>query len=117
LTQPALSVIVDAIKETRKIFQGMNNYAIYGIGETIRILLFLTLSIIVFNIYAITPLMIVLNDMPIVTIAYGKVRYSAQPEWNMRTVLGLATTDNRNYLLRPHGNETRYNIIMKLEEK
>jgi H+-transporting ATPase len=97
LTQPGLSVIIDAIKESRKIFQRMNNYAIYRIGETIRILLFLTLSIIVFNFYPITPLMIVLlailNDMPIMTIAYDKVRHSAQPErWNMRTVLGIATT-------------------------
>ncbi|MGA7367804.1 MAG: plasma-membrane proton-efflux P-type ATPase [Nitrososphaeraceae archaeon] len=97
LTQPGLSVIIDAIKESRKIFQRMNNYAIYRIGETIRILLFLTLSIIVFNFYPITPLMIVLlailNDMPIMTIAYDNVRHSAQPErWNMHTVLGIATT-------------------------
>jgi H+-transporting ATPase len=96
LTQPGLSVIIDAIKESRKIFQRMNNYAIYRIGETIRILLFLTLSIIVFNFYPITPLMIVLlailNDMPIVTIAYDNVRHSPLPErWNMRTVLGIAT--------------------------
>ncbi|MFZ0510282.1 MAG: plasma-membrane proton-efflux P-type ATPase [Candidatus Nitrosopolaris sp.] len=96
LTQPGLSVIIDAIKESRKIFQRMNNYAIYRIGETIRILLFLTLSIMVFNFYPITPLMIVLlailNDMPIMTIAYDNVRHSAQPErWNMRTVLGIAT--------------------------
>jgi H+-transporting ATPase len=97
LTQPGLSVIIDAIKESRRIFQRMNNYAIYRIGETIRILLFLTLSIIVFNFYPITPLMIVLlailNDMPIITIAYDNVRHSPQPErWNMRTVLGIATT-------------------------
>ncbi|HZD35797.1 MAG TPA: plasma-membrane proton-efflux P-type ATPase, partial [Nitrososphaeraceae archaeon] len=96
LTRPGLSVIIDAIKESRRIFQRMNNYAIYRIGETIRILLFLTLSIIVFNFYPITPLMIVLlailNDMPIITIAYDNVRYSAQPErWDMRTVLGIAT--------------------------
>jgi H+-transporting ATPase len=97
LTQPGLSVIIDAIKESRRIFQRMNNYAIYRIGETIRILLFLTLSIIVFNFYPITPLMIVLlailNDMPIITIAYDNVRYSDKPErWNMRIVLGIATT-------------------------
>jgi H+-transporting ATPase len=96
LTQPGLSVIIDAIKESRKIFQRMNNYAIYRIGETIRILLFLTLSIIVFNFYPITPLMIVLlailNDMPIMAIAYDNVRHSAQPErWDMRTVLAIAT--------------------------
>ena len=80
LTQPGLSVIIDAIKESRKIFQRMNNYTIYRIGETIRILLFLTLAIIVFNFYPITPLMIVLlailNDMPIMTIAYNNVRHS-----------------------------------------
>ncbi len=97
LTQPGLSVIIDAMQESRKIFQRMTNYAIYRIGETIRILLFLTLSIIIFNFYPITPLMIVLlailNDMPIMTIAYDKVRHSAQPvRWDMRTVLGIATT-------------------------
>jgi len=97
LTQPGLSVIIDEIKESRKIFQRMNNYVIYRIGETIRILLFLTLSILVFNFYPITPIMIVLlvvlNDMPIITIAYDKVRYSPQPErWHMRRVLGIATT-------------------------
>jgi len=99
LTQPGLSVIIDAIKESRKIFQRMNNYVIYRIGSTIRILLFLTLSIIIFNFYPITPVMIVLlvvlNDMPIITIAYDKVRYVSYPErWNMRTVLGIATALN-----------------------
>jgi len=96
LIQPGLSVIIDAIKESRKIFQRMNNYVIYHIGETIRILLFMTLSIMVFHFYPITPHMIVLlailNDMPIMTIAYDKVHHSAQPEWwNMRSVLGIAT--------------------------
>jgi len=42
-TSPGLSVIIDAITESRKIFQRMNNYAIYRIAETIRILIFLLL--------------------------------------------------------------------------
>ncbi|MGB9125476.1 MAG: plasma-membrane proton-efflux P-type ATPase, partial [Nitrosotalea sp.] len=46
LTQPGISVIIDAIEESRKIFQRMNNYAIYRISETIRILFFLVFSII-----------------------------------------------------------------------
>jgi len=96
LTDFGISVIVDAIKESRKTFQRMKNYAIYRIGETIRILLFLTASIIVFNFYPISPIMIVLlallNDLPIVTIALDKVRYSAKPErWNMRDILKVAT--------------------------
>jgi H+-transporting ATPase len=96
LTKPGLSVIIDAVKESRKIFQRMNNYAIYRINETIRVLFFVTLSIIVFQFYPVTALMIVLlallNDLPIVTIAYDNVRYSPRPEkWNMRTLLVIST--------------------------
>lgn len=74
----------------------MNNYAIYRIAETIRMLLFLTLSILVFNFYPVTAIMIVLlailNDGAILSIAYDNVRYSNQPEaWNMPMVLGVAT--------------------------
>ena len=93
---PGLSAIVDAIKESRKIFQRMNNYAIYRIAETIRTLLFLTLAILTFNFYPVTAIMIVLlailNDGAILSIAYDNTRYSSQPEsWSMRTVLGVAT--------------------------
>jgi H+-transporting ATPase len=96
LTKPGLSVIIDAIKESRKIFQRMNSYAIYRIAETIRVLFFVTISIIIFNFYPVTAIMIVLlalfNDAPIMAIAYDNVRYSSQPEkWNMRVVLGIAT--------------------------
>jgi H+-transporting ATPase len=95
-TKPGLSTIIDAIKESRTIFQRMSNYAIYRIAETIRVLLFITSSIIVFQFYPVTALMIVLlallNDMPIMTIAYDTVKYSDEPEkWNMRTLLGIAT--------------------------
>jgi H+-transporting ATPase len=96
LTQPGLSVIIDAIKESRKIFQRMGNYSIYRIAETVRVLFFITASILAFGFYPVTALMIVLlallNDAPIMTIAYDNVRYSNYPEkWNMRTILGLAT--------------------------
>ena len=96
LTSPGLSVIIDAIKESRKIFQRMTNYAIYRMAETIRVLLFITFSIIVFQFYPVTALMIVLlallNDFPIMTIAYDNVRYSDEPEkWNMRIILGIST--------------------------
>jgi H+-transporting ATPase len=96
LTTPGLSVIVDAVKESRKIFQRMQSYAIYRIAETIRVLLFMTLSILVFNFYPVTAVMIVLlallNDGAILSIAYDRVRYSNAPErWDMRRVLGIAT--------------------------
>ena len=96
LLTPGLSVIIDAIKESRKIFQRMNSYAIYRIAETLRVLLFMTLAILVFNFYPVTAVMIVmlalLNDGAILSIAYDNVHYKDKPEaWNMRMVLGIAT--------------------------
>ena len=96
LTTPGLSVIIDAIKESRKIFQRMNSYAIYRIAETLRVLLFVTAVILIFNFFPVTAIQIVLlallNDGAILSIAYDNVRYRNQPEaWNMRVVLGIAT--------------------------
>jgi len=96
LMTPGLTVIIDAIKESRRIFQRMNSYAIYRIAETIRVLLFMTLAILVFNFYPLTAVMIVmlalLNDGAILSIAYDNVHYKDQPEaWNMRMVLGVST--------------------------
>ncbi len=96
LMTPGLSVIIDAIKESRKIFQRLNSYATYRIAETIRVLLFMTLSILVFNFYPVTAVMIVLlallNDGAILAIAYDSVRYSDKPKaWHMPRVLGIAT--------------------------
>jgi H+-transporting ATPase len=96
LMTPGLSVIIDAIKESRRIFQRMNSYAIYRIAETLRVLLFMTLSILIFNFYPLTAVMIVilalLNDGAILSIAYDNVHYKDAPEaWNMRLVLGIAT--------------------------
>ena len=96
LLTPGLSVIVDAIKESRKIFQRMTSYAIYRIAETIRVLLFMTLAILVFNFYPVTAVMIVLlallNDGAILSIAYDRAEASKKPEaWNMPVVLRIAT--------------------------
>jgi len=96
LLTPGLSVIVEAIKQSRKIFQRMNSYAMYRITETLRVLLFMTVAILVFNFYPLTAIMIVmlalLNDGAILSIAYDNVHYKDEPEaWNMRLVLGIST--------------------------
>ncbi|MEO6793731.1 MAG: plasma-membrane proton-efflux P-type ATPase [Mycobacterium sp.] len=96
LLTPGLSVIIEAIKQSRKIFQRMNSYAIYRIAETLRVLLFITAAILVFNFYPLTAIMIVmlalLNDGAILSIAYDNVHYRDKPEaWNMRLVLGIST--------------------------
>jgi len=95
LTEPGLSVIIDAIKESRRIFRRMNNYAIYRIAETIRVLVFIALSIVIFNLYPVTALMIVLlailNDFAIISIAYDRAEYSSRPDrWRMSSVMGMA---------------------------
>jgi H+-transporting ATPase len=74
----------------------MTSYAIYRIAETLGVLLFMTLAILIFNFYPLTAVMIVmlalLNDGAILSIAYDNVHYSNKPEtWNMRLVLGVAT--------------------------
>jgi len=96
LMKPGLSVIIDAVKESRRIVQRMNSYAIYRIAETLRVLLFVTLAILIFNFFPVTAIMIVvlalLNDGSILSIAYDRVHYKKQPEaWNMRLVIGIAT--------------------------
>ncbi len=96
LLSPGLSVIIDAIRESRMMFRRMNSYAIYRIAETIRVLLFMTLCILLFNFYPVTAVMIVLlallNDGAILSIAYDNTQPGGEPDaWNMKIVLGIST--------------------------
>jgi H+-transporting ATPase len=96
LTAEGLSVITSAISEARKIFERMNSYAIYRISETIRVLLFMTLAILIFNFFPVTAVMIVLiavlNDFPIMMIAYDNTIVSPSPvRWDMERVLTMGS--------------------------
>ncbi len=96
LTAPGLSVIINAIEEARRIFERMNAYAIYRICETIRIMLFVVLTMIFFDFYPITAIMIILlaflNDVPIMSIAYDHTKLEKKPvRWNMSQVITVAT--------------------------
>ena len=96
LTAPGLSVIVQAVETARTIFERMNSYAIYRITETIRIMFFVVAAMIVFKFYPITTVMIILlallNDLPILTIAYDNTWLDPNPvRWDMRRVLTVAT--------------------------
>jgi H+-transporting ATPase len=96
LTAPGLSVIVKAVEAARRIFERMNSYAIYRITETIRIMIFVVLSMTIFNVYPITTVMIILlallNDLPIMTIAFDNTWLDPKPvRWDMRRVLTVAT--------------------------
>nr|WP_207217802.1 MULTISPECIES: plasma-membrane proton-efflux P-type ATPase [Sorangium] len=96
LTAPGLSVIVHAVEEARRIFERMNSYAIYRISETIRVMFFVVAAMLTFSFYPITAVMIILlallNDVPIMMIAYDNTELSAKPvRWEMHRVLRLAT--------------------------
>ncbi len=95
LTAPGLSVITTGIEEARRIFERMTSYSIYRISETVRVLSFMTLSILVFNFYPVTAVMIVLlallNDVPIMMIAYDNAPIAPRPvRWDMHVTLLLS---------------------------
>jgi len=96
LTQPGLSVVIHAIDEARRIFGRMNAYAVYRITETIRIMIFMVLAMTTYEFYPLTPVMIILlallNDLPIMTIAYDNTWLDPKPvRWKMEHVLSIAT--------------------------
>jgi H+-transporting ATPase len=96
LTAPGLATIVSAVEEARRIFERMNSYAIYRITETIRIMIFVVLAMIVFGFYPITAIMIILlaffNDVPIMAIAYDNTELAQRPvRWQMHRVITVST--------------------------
>jgi len=96
LTKSGLCVIVSAIKESRKIFQRMKSYSIYRVTETLRILIFTALAIVIFGFYPVSAIMLVLlallDDIPIMTIAYDRTDAPPNPrKWDMTVVLGMST--------------------------
>jgi len=95
LTAAGLGVITRAVEEARRIFERMISYATYRITETIRLLLFITISVLIFNFYPVNAIMIILlailNDIPIISIAWDNVRTASHPvRWDMPRVLSMA---------------------------
>ena len=96
LLTPGLSVIIDAIRLSRKIFLRMDSYCFYRVVETVRILIFTTLAILWFNHYPVTVIMLVIlaliNDGSMVTIAYDNTQTSPTPlQWDMPRLLIMST--------------------------
>ena len=88
LLKSGLMVIIKAIEIARQIFGRMEAYTIYRVAETIRVVFFMALSIMIFQFYPVTPVMIIilalLNDIPILSIAYDNAKVSPKPvRWDM----------------------------------
>ncbi len=92
LTAPGLSTIIDAIDEARRIFERIINYIIYRVAMTLDIMFVVVLATIFFGFSPLTPMMIILlalmDDVPIMTIAYDNTLLPKEPvRWHMRRLL------------------------------
>jgi len=102
LTAPGLSVIIDGIKEARRIFERMMSYMLYRVTMTIAIMFFVVLSVVCYNFFPLTAVMIIalalLDDLPIMTIAFDNAKAAPKPvKWDMprvfliSSILGIAS--------------------------
>jgi H+-transporting ATPase len=92
LTAPGLSTIIDAIDESRRIFERIINYILFRVAMTLDIMFVVVLATVFFGFSPLTPVMIILlallDDIPIMTIAYDNTLTPKQPvRWQMRRLL------------------------------
>src|SRR5271170_3000648 len=95
LTAPGLSVINSAIDEARRIFGRITSYTIYRVALTMDIMFLVVMSTVFLDFAPLTAVMIVimslLDDVPIMAIAYDNTAVSPQPiRWQMPRLLGVS---------------------------
>src|SRR5262249_37542016 len=96
LTAPGLSTIVNAIGVARQIFERIESYIHYRVAMTLDIMVLVVASIVLFEFQPLTAIMIValalLDDIPIMTIAYDNVPAPPEPvRWKMHSMLLFAS--------------------------
>ncbi|KAI1318967.1 plasma membrane H+-ATPase [Mortierella claussenii] len=94
LTEPGLSVIIDAILGSRQIFQRMRNYSAYTCSITIRVVLCFSVMCFAWK-FDFPPFMIlilaILNDGTILTISKDRVVPSQYPNhWDLKEIFTSA---------------------------
>ncbi|KAH9478206.1 ATPase 6, plasma membrane-type [Psilocybe cubensis] len=94
LTEPGLSTIVHAIRQSRIIFQRMRNYAIYACAVTIRIVVAFAVLAFTYK-FDFPPFMILiialLNDGTIMTLSLDRVLPSTEPDaWDLTEIFSYA---------------------------
>jgi len=92
LTAPGLSTVIDAIDESRKIFERIINYILFRVAMTLDIMFVVVLATLFFGFSPLTAVMIILiallDDVPIMTIAYDNTLLPREPvRWHMRRLL------------------------------
>ncbi|KAF8997072.1 plasma membrane H+-transporting ATPase [Cyathus striatus] len=94
LTEPGLSTIVHAIRQSRIIFQRMRNYSIYACAVTIRIVVCFAILAFAYKL-DFPPFMILvialLNDGTIMTLSIDRVLPSNTPDkWDLAEIFAFA---------------------------
>ncbi|KXN87326.1 ATPase 6, plasma membrane-type [Leucoagaricus sp. SymC.cos] len=94
LTEPGLSTIVHAIRQSRIIFQRMRNYSIYACAVTIRIVVCFAILAFAYK-FDFPPFMILiialLNDGTIMTLSLDRVLPSMHPDsWDLVEIFSFA---------------------------
>lgn len=83
LLSDRISVIKDAIIEGRRIFSRVYSYSVYRISESIRLIITIAILGILYRVYPLTPLQLILiallNDIPIISLAYDRVKVALKP--------------------------------------
>ncbi|KAG2224450.1 hypothetical protein INT45_010516 [Circinella minor] len=94
LTEPGLSVIIEALINSRQIFQRARNYSMYTCSVTIRIVVGFSIMVFAFK-FDFPPFMVLilamLNDGTIMTISKDRVKPSPHPDqWNLFEIFSYA---------------------------
>jgi len=95
LTDSGLKGVVAAVKTGRRVYQRLLTYTINKIVKTIQVAVFLSLGLIIFRQFVVTPLLVLLllfaNDFVTMSIANDNVRVSQQPDiWNVKVLVKTA---------------------------
>jgi H+-transporting ATPase len=94
--------------EARAIFERITSYIYYRIAMTLNIMLVVVLTYLVYDFMPLTAIMIVfqalLDDIPIMTIAYDNVKVQAKPvRWNMPRIITFSTVMGIMALIQSFG--------------
>ncbi len=92
LTKNGIEVFVDAVKESRRIFQRMITYSDVKILKTFQIIGFIAIMYLFFRFITILPFMLIIliftNDIINITISTDNAEYSKSPDvWNVRGLM------------------------------
>ncbi|MGC8586647.1 MAG: plasma-membrane proton-efflux P-type ATPase [Candidatus Micrarchaeia archaeon] len=91
LVRNGLNVIIDAVKESRRIFERMMTYTMLKIVRVIQILLFVMVAFMLLKQIPILPfeliLLIFTNDIVNIAISTDNAEYSKKPDtWNIKSI-------------------------------